>query len=520
MRPCWHELDDETPDLLDLELGEGMQWALNDLQYLHQGKAPPVMVVAVSGGLDSTCLLSLLWCSAKRSGVQLHVAHLDHGLRPESAADAAFVRDLAEQMGLPFHCERAEINLGAGSGGLEAAARRARYGFLARVARAVTPPGVTPCVLTAHHADDQAETVLLNLARSDGYKGIQGMEFCSAMPEQGRGRRVYLLRPLLRVRRAELLEYGHAHKILWREDFTNAIPERPRTLIRHKILPELEKVNRSAVRHVADSVRWAQQRDRFSLRAWKMVYRLVMVSEIPGERIVFSWEQLQKLKPEEREVLLNDSMLREKFRNVHIWGRRQISPMLRRLEELPAAGGPYPLTDSLSWSVLPPSSDGPALLVIHRADVLPVAATGPWLDEQWRATVGSLPLLVPGCTAAGDYRLEATLLPAPLDLTPASLWEATFDHNKAGDPALTYARPGMRIAPLGMKGQTRALGDIFTDKKIPPALREGWPVVIDQRTARVLWLCGLVMGHDAAVSGETTSALRLRWLPEDREEET
>lgn len=518
MRPCWHELDDETPHLLDLALAKGMKQALDALQRAHQGYVPPVLVVAVSGGVDSVCLLYMLWCSAKQSGMHLHVAHLDHGLRLESAEDAAFVEQLAAEMGLPFHSERAAIYTGSNSGGLEAAARRARYGFLARVARAVTPPGKTPCVLTAHHADDQAETVLLNLARSDGYKGIRGMDFCSAMPEQGRGRRVYLLRPLLQVRRNELMEYARTQELTWREDFTNAIPDRPRARLRHNVLPELERINRNAVMHLAGAALWAHVEMQFIRSAWDMIGRLVLISEAPGERVVLSWEQLQKLTPEQQSSTLERILRRTMLLERRWWSLEDVAPIAHRLKEPVRAGGPYVLAGPFVWTVLPASNFHPARLVLHRNDILPTEADTPWLDDHWRATVGSLPLLVPGCTPVGAYQLEATLLPAPLDLTPASPWEATLDRAAAGEPVLTCARPGMRIAPLGMAGQSRALGDIFTDKKVPPALREGWPVIIDARTARVLWLCGLVRSHTAAVKPTTTTALRLRWVAGNPEE--
>jgi tRNA(Ile)-lysidine synthetase-like protein len=130
----------------------------------HPDITQPV-IVAVSGGADSVCLLHALVQLAGAWGLALHVAHIDHRLRPQSGEDSRFVAELAAQYGLPLHVTRLDpAALRADRRGLEAAARHARYTSLCAVARAVSPPKAVPCVAVAHHADDQAETVLLRLA--------------------------------------------------------------------------------------------------------------------------------------------------------------------------------------------------------------------------------------------------------------------------------------------------------------------------------------------------------------------
>jgi tRNA(Ile)-lysidine synthase len=174
-------------------------------------------ILAVSGGADSMVLLDIFARSAAGRKYELVVGHFDHGIRPESAADAAFVAAAAAAYGLPFAA--AAGGLGAAS---EAAARAARHTWLedVRAARQAA------AILTAHHQDDLLETSLLNLARGSGRLGLA--------PMQSGGR---LARPLLGLTRADLRAYAAAHSRDWREDLTNSDISNSRNLLRHRLLP-------------------------------------------------------------------------------------------------------------------------------------------------------------------------------------------------------------------------------------------------------------------------------------------
>ena len=144
---------------------------------------PQPVVVAVSGGADSVALLHLLHSLASPWQIALQVAHVDHNLRPESAADAHFVAQLAAQWQLPFHLQQlAPTDLAESGEGIEAAGRRARYRFLTEVALTITPPGQIPVIALAHHADDQAETLLLHLCAAAGCGAWVG---CVGSPRAG-----------------------------------------------------------------------------------------------------------------------------------------------------------------------------------------------------------------------------------------------------------------------------------------------------------------------------------------------
>lgn len=186
------------------------------------------VAVAASGGADSTALLHLLVETAGWHKGILSVAHFDHGLRPESAADAAFVRDQAGALGLPFTL--GEGRLGSAS---EAEARAARLAFFDAVP--------ADRVALGHHARDQAETVLFRLIRGTGPGGLAGIP----------RRRDRLVRPLLDVDPEDLRAFLRERGVPWREDPTNADPRYTRNRIRAEVLPLLEDVRPGATRAIA-----------------------------------------------------------------------------------------------------------------------------------------------------------------------------------------------------------------------------------------------------------------------------
>lgn len=187
------------------------------------------LVVGLSGGADSVALTDALASLRRRRGFRLVAAHLDHGLRPGSADDAAFCQSLCDALGVPLCCGSAPVRARAAreKGGLEQAARRERYGFLRRV----KDDEGAAFVAVAHTRDDQAETLLLRLLRGAGATGLSGMR-----PRSGD-----LLRPLIAVPRARVLEHLRARGLAWREDPSNADPAHLRNRVRHELLPYLEE---------------------------------------------------------------------------------------------------------------------------------------------------------------------------------------------------------------------------------------------------------------------------------------
>jgi tRNA(Ile)-lysidine synthase len=207
------------------------------------------VVVAVSGGADSVALLLAIneLVDANKLRLKLFVAHLDHGLRKDSRADARWVKALAKRLGHESLARRVEVKaLAAGSGdNLEQAARRARYKFLAKVAKEKR----ALVVLTAHTMDDQAETVVLNLLRGSGMDGLSGMEPARRL---GEGSETILARPLLGwVRRRDTESYCRSRAVEFLTDEMNADERFTRVRVRRQLLPQMEGFNPKIVEGLA-----------------------------------------------------------------------------------------------------------------------------------------------------------------------------------------------------------------------------------------------------------------------------
>jgi tRNA(Ile)-lysidine synthetase-like protein len=184
---------------------------------------PGKYVVAVSGGVDSMVLLDLL---RQMSGLELVVAHFDHGIRDDSAADRIFVDATAKSYGLLYSF--AEGNLGPKVS--EATARQARYDFLHRV----KSENEADAIITAHHQDDMLETAIINLLRGTGRKGLSSLRSTDDIK-----------RPLLNIPKSEIQKYAKKHKLEWREDSTNQDESYLRNYVRHRLLPHLSETEKN-----------------------------------------------------------------------------------------------------------------------------------------------------------------------------------------------------------------------------------------------------------------------------------
>lgn len=204
------------------------------IERLHKKSLPPkdtTLVAAVSGGLDSVSLLHLLLPLAAERDWELVVAHFNHQLRRAADGDEKFVKRLASGLGLKFMRGSHDVAKLAETKKLtlEEAAREARYAWLRGVAQRY-PKSV---IVTAHTADDQLETVVMNWLRGASVRGLAGMQ------ELERG----VWRPLLEVSKAELLDFAKRYHLKYRQDSTNLDTKHTRNLIRHQVIPMLSKIN-------------------------------------------------------------------------------------------------------------------------------------------------------------------------------------------------------------------------------------------------------------------------------------
>ena len=285
------------------------------------------VVAGVSGGPDSLCLLHALNALRGEFGVELHVAHLNHGLRgAEADADAQFVGALAAQWGLRSTIARRDVAALAREHRLsiEEAARHARYAFLAETAQSIG----SHTVAVAHNADDQAESVLMHFLRGSGTAGLRGMLYKTEFSDfrfQIAGSQspisnlqLQLIRPLLNVPRADVERYCREHNLRPRFDASNLDTTIFRNRLRHELLPLLETYNpniRETLRRTADVVMAEAEILRDAVeQAW----RVAAISET-GEAVTFNLRAWRDLPRAMQRATLREAIrrLRPSLRNIN-----------------------------------------------------------------------------------------------------------------------------------------------------------------------------------------------------------
>jgi tRNA(Ile)-lysidine synthase len=424
------------------------------------------IIVALSGGADSCALLDIL-AGLKGMSVHLVAAHLNHCLRgAESDADEQFCRELAEQYAIPFESRHIDVaDLAQREGlNLEDAGRRARITFLDEI----RTRWQASAIALAHHADDQAETVLMRLLRGSGATGLSGMSFHS-----GNGR----IRPLLSSTRIEIETYLRARGLKHREDASNRDTAFLRNRIRHELLPVLTHYN-PAIRErlVTTAALLADEDDLLEHMASDLS---VKVCSITDNGISCSLDRLKGDPPALRrrlfrQVLTNLAGDADHFSQCHIQALEQLADSSRPNAILNL---PRNITALREYGMLHLRNTSPA----NTAEVAEVEITGP---GHYRLFDGSCLTL-------------HTLSTAPLH--PASLPPATacFDLEKTPFPwHVRTFRPGDRIHPFGMAG-SKKLKDLFIDLKIPLTKRKRIPLFFSGDT--LIWVCGVRTSRLAAL---------------------
>ncbi len=489
------------------------------------------VVVGVSGGPDSLCLLHVLCRLRAEYGLSLHVAHLHHGQRGADAdADAEFVRALAADWGLPATVERIDVPALADEQGLafEEAARRARYAFLGRVAAGVE----ATTIAVGHNADDQAETVLMHVIRGSGLAGLRGMRPKTPLTDyrlldHPDSQLLYeisperddppipdsrfpdsptpnLIRPLLNIPRADIEAYCATHDLHPRFDRSNLDTTYFRNWLRHEVIPLLEAHNpgvKDVLRRTAQVVAADYALLRSLLEeAWANVVRE------EGARIAFDLAAWRALPTSLQRSTLREAIhrLRRSLRDinfVHVEDARLVA-----LEG--TTGDRATLPQGLMLSV------GYERLTLADADAEPALPDWPLLAPG----ADSLPVRVPGVTPlpGSEWALEARAVDRA-DL-PAG-WQANVDPWRAFLDAEVAARglwlrtrqPGDRFQPLGMGGHSVKLGDFLTNQKVRRPVRDRLPLLVGGTEQRILWVPGQRLDERARLSPETEQVLTLRF---------
>jgi tRNA(Ile)-lysidine synthetase-like protein len=466
------------------------------------------VVVAVSGGADSVALLHLLRAYAPERALSLHVAHLDHMLRPASADDAAAVAGLAAAWDLPATLAARDVQAFANERGrgLEDAARTVRYAFLARVAADI---GAT-AVATAHTADDQAETVLMNVLRGTGLTGLRGMGAVSGYPVAAADIRTLedvgptmagwpprLVRPLLGVARADIEAWLSAHGLKAREDATNRDRRFLRNRIRLDVRPLLETINprlTEALVRMAAGV--GEDLDLIEAALDSVWPSLAQVSDDSVTMDLAAWRDLAPT--------LRRRALRRAAAHLGADGRAFGWPAVEAAYGL-ADGVPAGARMSLPGRLSLQRADSSFTLLRSGADIPPLGL-GPAARR----------LSVPGTTVLpGGWAIHAELRPRQPGGAVLGRWQGLFDADSVGAMLAVRGRqPGDRFAPLGLGGHQKTVQDLFVDSHVPRAERDGWPLVVVGDA--IVWVVGVRFAETARLTSQAHRLVALTVEPPTR----
>lgn len=451
------------------------------------------IIVGVSGGADSLCLLGIL----HEAGYPLIVAHFDHKLRPESAEDAKFVESIAAQYNLPFVSESNDVAAYAKKykQTIEEAARNLRYRFLFAQAR----ENNAQAVAVGHTADDQVETVLMHFLRGAGLSGLKGMDFSVILPAFDA--KIPLVRPILDLWRADTVAYCAAHNLTPHEDPSNASDEFFRNRLRHNLIPELEKYN-PRFRETLQRTSRALSGDHALLAELiSETWQEIILEEKPNY-ISFDTLAFTKLSPALIRNLIRFSVGRLRpgqidisFSTLERAARFIFSPDSAQQIDLVSGlllfreADTLYLTDDASKLPLDffpqlnaPRSKGfsPYPALHERAKAL--TTRGIDLGDGWILTGKSL-----------------SSVPKPKNADP---FQVTLDADAlGGELILRSRRVGDKFQPLGMDGKSMKLKDFFINVKLPRRARERYPLLcVDDE---IIWIPGYRPAHRVRVTEST-----------------
>ncbi len=415
------------------------------------------VVVALSGGADSVALLLRL---VEQGEWILTAAHLNHGIRGMSAdRDQRFARELCARLKVALIEGRTDVpaRAAASGEGLETAAREERRAFLLRVMNETS----STAIATAHHINDQAETVLMHLLRGGGVHGAAGM-----LPRIGPW-----AKPLLGVTRSDILDFLASRGQAYCEDETNLVCDTARNALRNRVLPVLQSIYPQSASTLARYAAIAAEEDDFMDR--------------------------------EARKLLTPNYQKLPF-GARLEIRAYPPALLSRMLSI-ATGADYESIQRLK--ALCGKKRGALSLTGLEAER---AGEYLYLSDQGQAPMTFEVPLADGAALPGLGRMAVTPSPAePCRDDPST---QVLDETRLKGAVLRTRRAGDRMRLLGT-GHAKKLSDVFIDRKVDRPMRNYLPVVA--KGSEVLWVPGLPPGAGAALCPDTKGALRLTWIRED-----
>jgi tRNA(Ile)-lysidine synthase len=439
-----------------------------------------VVLVAVSGGADSLCLAHLLQRSQPQTGIRaLHIATLDHGLRGQAGQeDAQFVCQIGAQWGVPVHHARRDVPAIAASCqlGVEEAARLTRYTYLSTAAREIH----AQTIAVGHHADDQAETLLMHLIRGTGLAGLRGMQPVTPLSDQHllpgeiAPSDLAIIRPLLHIPRRDIEAYCAAHNLTPREDATNTDTTYLRNWVRHDLLPQLARHNPQISTTISQTAAVLSD-DYTKLSSVTQAALTAITRAADGQHVRLDRAVFRAIDPDPSGArAIQRGILRAVVRQL---GPPAAEVSFATIEQALAIAQ---MGDTGQQATLP----GGILLTVE-ADALTIRLPDAPLAgaDRPRLAPGSvLAVNLPGITPLPDSGWELHARWLQQDDSPDTWfgqpYTAVLTIPKDAALVLRTRRAGDRFAPLGLHGHTRKLKDVLIDLKIPAAERDHIPLLM------------------------------------------
>ncbi len=449
------------------------------------------LVVGVSGGADSLCLLHCLL----ESGFKLIVGHLDHALRGSSASQAEALKKCVADLSLPFFSHREDVGQFALANklGTEEAARICRYRFLFDLARKNGAQGV----VVGHHADDQVETVLMHFLRGSGLSGLSGMQPRSLLTTIEA--ELPLFRPMLGIHRQEIQNYCQAHGLAVLEDESNTDSSFFRNRLRHELIPQLEKTNPGfGQRLVRTAQTLSADRQLLETLGNEALERVLVRTEEDG--LVFSRDAFSGLHLSLQRLVLRQAFAKLKP-DVRDFGfeaaERALTAIAGSAAQTPLAGGLWVFSFESEFVIAPRTyqhqhTEYPQLkdlsgLKLKRGGKIK-------LNAGWELSAELV-----------DVRKYKSL-PDELKNHPMHAWLNPLDVEWPLE--VRPMRSGERWSPLGMALKHQKLSDFFVNQKIPQTARARWPLVLSGGS--ILWVAGLRIAQAWRLLGDECEILHLQ----------
>lgn len=440
------------------------------------------VVVAVSGGPDSVCLLDILYSLRRDLNMELVVAHVDHGLRPaEDQEETRFVAALAEARNLPFETERVHIDPAGGS--LEDRARKARYQFLEEVSICFSAQKIA----LGHQRNDQAETVLMRLLRGSGTGGLSGI----APLRDGK-----IIRPILELSRPAIEAYLRGRGLRFKTDPTNREEKFLRNRIRSVLIPSLEQYQPRVIDILAQTADILREDHHY-------------LERVSGEWLA---NAAQARRNDLVEIGVNELL------DLPLALRKRVIRQCVTIVAEGLSGVTLKHINAVDQLAAGKRSQGtlrlPKGLVIER--IYDRISFKKGITE--KASDYFYIVKEPGRFVLEE--ISCTLFMEEMPRAMASIrednpWTACLDARKIRYPlVLRNFRPGDRFVPLGMEGRKK-VKDFFIDRKVPRRLRSRLPILLSGD--KILWVCGMMIDERVKVLPRTEKVLKITFVgaPDD-----